>query len=157
MTRTVVDGIRGPTIKEPIMTSHLTDSAINAIADVHTNPQPTIADRSFEVPTRLYVATVGAYLTFLAILAIGLRSRGLMIPMAIFTVYIMMAFGLPTIWTKMNPKHRSRAMSWGQFSLHGIETATGPVTARDASVQILILPAMILIWGLVGVIVVALV
>jgi hypothetical protein len=139
------------------MTTHLTDKRIAAVADIHAKPQQAAMDRTFEVPTRLYAATVGAYLAFLGIMAIGLSSRGLIIPMAIFTIYIVMAFGVPALWTRMNPEHRSRAMSWGQFSLHGITTATGHVSARDAMVQILILPVMILFWGLSVVTIAALV
>ena len=41
-------------------------------------------DRTFELPRGLYVATVGLYLGFIAVMAAGLPSSGLAIPMVIF-------------------------------------------------------------------------
>lgn len=139
------------------MTRHLSDTAINTIADLHANPQQTVVDRTFELPTRLYALTVGAYLAFLGLMGFGLPSRGLIIPMAIFTIYIAMAFGVPTLWARMNPEHRSKAMSWRQFSQHGINTATGRISGRDATIQVLILPVWILLWGFAAITIVALV
>ena len=105
-------------------------------------------DRSFELPTGLYIATVGLYLGFLAVMAAGLSTPGLIIPMVIFTLFIVAGFGLPALWTRIGPEHRGRNMSWAKLVSQGIVTHTGRVKAGDAAVQMLILPALIFCWGI---------
>ncbi|MCA0909324.1 hypothetical protein [Qipengyuania gaetbuli] len=114
-------------------------------------------DRTFELPRGLYVATVGLYLGFIAVMAAGLPSSGLAIPMVIFAFFIVAAFGVPTIWTRLSPETRSKALSFGQLKTKGIMTHTGRLPARDAAVQVLILPAIVFTWGLVAVTVASLV
>jgi hypothetical protein len=77
--------------------------------------------------------------------------------MMICAIYLVMAFGVPMLWSRINPAHTERALSWGEFSRRGIMTNTGQLTAREASVQVLILPVLILFWGLAVAIIVALV
>ena len=108
---------------------------------------PTVVDRTFELPVGLYVATVAAYLGFLAITALAFSSPGLIIPMAIFGFVIVAGFGVPTIWTRMR-ENESKPHTWAAFSGKGIMTHTGPLAARDASIQVLILPVLILLWGI---------
>lgn len=105
-------------------------------------------DRTFELPTRLYVATVGLYFAFLAVMAAGFQTREMMLPMAVFITYIVMAFGVPMLWARMKPDNDSRAINWTRFRASGIVTMTGPSKAMDATVQVLILPALILFWGI---------
>lgn len=108
---------------------------------------PTV-DRTFELPTGLYVATVGLFMAYLATMTLGFGNPGLILPMAIFVLFILAAFGVPTIWATMKPENASRALSWGRFLRDGVQTETGRLDARAASVQVLILPALILVWGI---------
>lgn len=108
---------------------------------------PTTVDRSFQVPTKLYGTTVGCYLGFLAVMAMGFGTPGLIIPMVIFAFFIVAAFGVPAIWTKLAGIRSGRPMSDGEFAQKGIQTNTGPLKARDAAAQMLILPVLILLWG----------
>ncbi len=103
-------------------------------------------DRNFELPTALYVATVGCYLAFLAITWMTFAAPMLAIPMAIFAVFIAAGFGVPTIWTRLKG-NVSRPLDPGTFARMGVTTNTGPCTARDAVVQMLILPVLIVVWG----------
>ncbi len=118
---------------------------------------PTQVDRSFEVPRVVYGATVALYLGFLAIMAAGFSSPGLIIPMAIFTVIIIGGFGIPMVWTRLAPETRQRALGWGEFANKGIMTNTGRLTPRDAAIQMLILPVLIVFWGLAVVTIAALI
>ena len=68
--------------------------------------------------------------------------------MAVFVVFIAMAFGVPAMWMRMKPDHPQRLTPWGRFRQQGIMTAYGRSTAGAATVQVLILPALILLWGL---------
>ena len=110
--------------------------------------QPVVVDRSFEMPVALYAATVALYLGFVAVMAIGLASPGLAIPMAIFALFIVAGFGVPALWTQIGPKHGARPLRLQQLMHKGIATYTGRLNGRDAAVQMLILPVLILGWGL---------
>jgi len=112
-------------------------------------------DRGFELPTALYVATIGSYLAFLAIMAVGFQSRDMLLPMVIFTVYIAMLFGVPTLWARMQPETATRPMTLGTFFDQGIVTYTGHNRAGAAATQVLLLPVMILLWGVAVVIIAA--
>ncbi|MBY6218262.1 hypothetical protein [Qipengyuania aquimaris] len=114
-------------------------------------------DRTFELPKGLYAATVALYLGFLAIMATGMSSPGLIIPMAIFTVFIVAGFGIPAIWTRLAPQSASKQMSFAQLRRDGISTLTGRLPAKDAAVQMLILPVIIFCWGIATITIAALV
>ncbi len=118
---------------------------------------PTTVDRSFELPRALYGATVACYLGFLAVMATGLSSPGLVIPMAIFTIFIVAGFGVPALWVRMKPDNRSQQLSWSRFRHEGIATYTGRLGGGEAAVQVLILPVLILLWGCAVVTIAALV
>lgn len=130
------------------MSKNLPRTLVAEQAIIHRELAPrTTVDRSFELPKGLYVATVGLYLGFLAVMAAGLSTPGLLIPMAIFTIFIIGGFGLPLVWTRLAPENSQRNLRWSEFTRHGIATLTGRITARDAAVQVLILPVLIFCWG----------
>ena len=114
-------------------------------------------DRTFELPKALYGATVALYLGCLAVMATGLATPGLIIPMAIFTIFVAAGFGVPAIWTKLAPETPSRQMSFAQLRREGIQTLTGRLPAKDAAVQMLILPVIIFCWGVTTITIAALV
>jgi hypothetical protein len=92
-----------------------------------TSPFQVTVERSFDLPPILHGLTVGLYLAFLGVMAFAFQDRGLMIPMAIFVIYIAMAFGVPALWVRMKPNHRHLPLSWTEFSHFGINTHTGGV------------------------------
>ena len=104
--------------------------------------------RTFELPARLYGLTVGAYLAFLAITAVGFASPGLIIPIAICVIYLTMAFATPLLWARIRPEESGAALSWNEFRRLGVMTATGRLDAGQATLQVLILPVLILAWGM---------
>ena len=114
------------------------------------------ADRNFELPTTLYAATAGSYLGFIAVMFAGLGNPELVIPMVIFAVFIAAGFGVPAIWTRLRG-NASKPLSMGKFQLKGIMTNTGPLAARDAAIQVLILPVLVMLWGIIAVTIIAIV
>ena len=88
-------------------------------------PVETKVGRSFDLPVRLHVATVALYLAFLAVMALTYQTREMIIPMAIFVIYIAMAFGVPAMWVRMKPDHPVKTLGWAGFSRNGINTFTG--------------------------------
>ena len=140
------------------MSKHFTRELVAQQAAIVEGPENRHeVDRSFELPKGLYAATVALYLGFLAVMATGLSSPGLIIPMAIFTLFIVAGFGVPAIWARLAPAPRSRQMSFARLRRDGIATLTGRLTAGQASVQMLILPVIIFCWGVTTVTIAALV
>ena len=131
------------------MSKHFTRELVEQQALIVAEPRPRHeVDRSFELPKGLYAATVSLYLGFLLVMASGLSSPGLAIPMAIFAIFILAGFGVPALWAKVGPQTKSKQMSFAKLRREGIATLTGRLSARDASVQMLILPIIIFCWGI---------
>ena len=105
------------------------------------------ADRNFGLPSALYGATVAGYLGFLLVVGSAFANPVLAIPMAIFVVFIVAGFGVPAIWTRL-AGNASEPQTLGEFGARGIMTHTGPLAARDATIQVLILPVLLVVWGL---------
>ena len=127
----------------------------NLVAAPVADQRRACTDRGFELPTALYAATIGSYLAFLAIMAIGFQSREMLLPMVIFTVYIAMLFGVPALWTRMKPETATAPQTLSAFWEHGIQTYTGHNRAGAAAVQVLLLPVMVLLWGVAVVVIAA--
>jgi hypothetical protein len=152
------------------MAQKLNRAAIAAHADLH-DELPALreaqavaqtVDRNFELPRGLYIATVGCYLAFLGTTALAFSTPELIIPMVIFCFFIVAGFGIPTIWTRLasdapTPPSSPKAKSWAKFQREGIISLTGHNTAGAATVQVLILPVLIVVWGLAVVTIAALV
>ena len=102
------------------------------------------------------MATVGLYVAFLAVMATLFLNPELIIPMVVFTGFIVFAFGVAGFWSRMKPENDTHPLSWGQFASRGIQTLSGPLTASEATVQVLLLPVLILVWGLAIAVIVAL-
>jgi len=114
-------------------------------------------DRSFELPTGLFGTTVACYLGFLGLMLAAFATPELGIPMAIFAFIIVAGFAVPTLWTRLKPDGVANPKTWGAFAREGIVTNTGRCSARDATIQMLILPVLIVLWGVAVVTIAALV
>lgn len=112
------------------------------------------ADRNFGLPTAIFAAMVGCYLVFLGLMGTALASPTLAIPMVIFAVSIIAGFVVPAIWTRLKDNASSPA-TMGDFTAKGIMTNTGPLAARDAMIQVLTLPVLVVVWGVVAVVICA--
>jgi hypothetical protein len=132
--------------------SHIIHDLI-ASGDARIVEQPTSVrhqvdvDRNFGLPTAYYGATVACYLGFLAITGMAFANPELGIPMVIFAVFIVAGFGVPMLWTRLKG-NATQPQTLGEFETRGIMTHTGPLAARDASIQMLILPVLLVVWGL---------
>lgn len=135
----------------------IAEKAIIHEAPTAAQPVTNPVDRSFELPTALYALTALGYLTFIGLTALAFGNPGLILPMAIFVTFIVMLFGVSAMWVRMKPEKAPAALSWGKFLVNGVRTSTGPLTAKEASVQVLILPALIVTWGFAVVVIAAVV
>ena len=109
---------------------------------------PHTVDRNFELPAGLFVAMAGLFLAAVGVMAFGFAAPAMIIPTAIIVVFIAMFFGTAAMWMKMKPEHAQRLTPWSRFRQQGIMTAYGRSTAWGATVQVLILPVLILFWGI---------
>lgn len=105
--------------------------------------------RSFDLHPALYALTFGAYMAYVAImgLAFGEANEDIAIPLVIFAVFIAAGFGTPALWARINTKAPGRPQSWARFQREGFECLTGHVSAKGAMVQVLIMPVLLLFWG----------
>nr|WP_086493002.1 hypothetical protein [Novosphingobium panipatense] len=142
------------------MTQRLDKQQLRELAVAHEKPvndrAPTTVDRGFGLPTPIYAATVALYLGFIGVMAVSFLNPELAIPMVIFAGFVVFAFGLVGFWTRMKPENDTVAPDWGQFRARGIETLSGRLTAGEATIQVLMLPVLILGWGLAVAVIVAL-
>lgn len=113
------------------------------------------AERTFGLPPRLFITTIGAYFAFLAIMAAIFMNAELVIPFAIFAIYISMAFGVPGLWAKVAGRPLGRVQTWDEFRFEGMTIETGHISGVGATVQVLLLPVLVLGWGIAVAIIVA--
>ncbi len=114
------------------------------------------ADRNFGLPSGLYGATIACYLGFLVIVGSAFANPVLAIPMAIIVVLIAAGFGVPAIWTRLKG-NVSAPETLGEFETRGIMTNTGRLSAGEATIQVLILPVLLVAWGLAVAVIAAIV
>ena len=105
------------------------------------------ADRNFGLPTALYGATIACYLGFLVVVGSAFANPVLAIPMAIIVLLIAAAFGVPAMWTRLKD-NTSGPQTLGEFETRGVMTHTGRLAPKDATIQVLILPVLLVVWGL---------
>lgn len=137
------------------MSQRYTPQELAVLALVTSAPARTKVDRNFGLPTGLYLATIGLYLAFIGVMASVFMNPELAIPMVIFAGFVLIAFGLAGYWTRMKPDNDTAPLSWGQFASEGIDTLSGRLTASEATVQVLMLPVLILGWALAVAVIVA--
>jgi ABC-type dipeptide/oligopeptide/nickel transport system permease subunit len=143
--------------------SHIVHDLI-ARGDARVVDQPTStavrhqveADRNFGLPTALYGATIACYLGFMAIVGTAFANPVLAIPMAVIVLLVVAAFGVPAIWTRLKD-NASEPQTLGEFDAKGIMTNTGRLAPRDAAIQVLILPVLLVFWGMAVAVIAAIV
>lgn len=113
-------------------------------------------DRNFGIPTMFYAIMAACYVGFLVITVTAFASPLLIVPMAVIGLFLVMFFGIPVTWCRFKD-NRSAAATPGEFEAKGIMTNTGPLRSRDAAVQMLILPVLLVLWGLAAVTIAAIV
>ena len=109
---------------------------------------PTAVDRNFELPAGLYVAMAVLFFAAAGVMAFGFAAPMMVVPTGIIAVFIAMFFATPAMWMRMKPEHPQRLTSWSRFRRQGIMTAYGHSMAGAATIQVLILPALIFLWGI---------
>ena len=111
-------------------------------------PSEGCTDRTFELPTGLLLTVFGLFTAYLVVMSIGFAAAGLIVPMAVNFIFVAAFAVVPMLWATMKPAKESKALTFDRFLARGIETATGKCGAGSASIQVLMLPAFIFLWGI---------
>lgn len=119
--------------------------------------QRACEDRTFGLPWGLHAAYFGMFLAYLGIMAIGFPHPEMVLPMAIFVLFTVAFYVLPMLWAVMAPANASKAMSIDELLSRGIAVHTGHCDGGAAVAQVLVLPVLILLWGMAVVTIAALV
>ena len=123
------------------------DARVVAQPDVLPLRHQVESDRNFGLPSALYGATIACYLGFLVIVGTAFANPVLAIPLAIIVLLIVAFFGVPTMWTRLKG-NVSEPQTMGEFEARGIMTNTGRLSAGEASAQVLVLPVLLVCWGI---------
>ncbi|WP_324805954.1 hypothetical protein SH584_07395 [Sphingomonas sp. LY29] len=112
-------------------------------------------DRTFNLPTSLHAGFFGLFLAYLGVTAIGFPHPEMILPMAIFVIFTVGFYVVPMLWATMGPENPGRAMSLRRLFDEGVDTFTGRSSGGEAAVQVLVLPVLILAWGIAVVLIAA--
>jgi hypothetical protein len=106
-------------------------------------------DQSFELPTAIYVAMASMFVGFVAVLGFAFRGGHMAVVYGVIFAFIAAFFAVPALFPRMaREQRRTQALSLFDFGDRGIATATGRASARDATILVLLLPFLILCFGI---------
>jgi hypothetical protein len=119
--------------------------------------QRACEDRTFGLPWGLHAAYFGLFLSYLGIMGLGFPHPEMILPMVIFAFFTAAFYVVPMLWATMQPANASKAMTIAQLLARGIDVETGHSRGGAAVAQVLVLPVLILFWGIAAVTIAALV
>ncbi len=125
--------------------------------EARPNLRPGVETRHFDLPVALHAGYFGLILAYLAVMFAGFRAPGMILPIAICVIFTAAFYVVPALWSGMKPGHDDRPLPLQALLAKGIRTHTGWCRGRDAVAQVLLLPILILAWGLVVVSIAALI
>lgn len=83
---------------------------------------------------------------FTAVLSLAFRGGHMALVYGVIFAFIGAFFAIPAIFTSVAPS-KKKALSWPTFQIRGIHTATGRSPALEATILVLLLPFLILCFG----------
>lgn len=104
--------------------------------------------RTFDLPPVLHYATAGLYIVYLGVMSIAFMAPDLVLPMVICVLSVAAGFGVPALWARIAPPPPGRRQSFNRFLHEGFDCMTGHLSGHGAAMQVLILPVLILCWGI---------
>lgn len=104
------------------------------------------APRQLDLPFRVHASYAAALLVFLvSVSALAIGSERMPIVFTVCAFFFMMYFGVMTLMSRIptgEPRQRDT------YDAKGIMTSSGPLTARQASAQVLTLPFLVAGFGI---------
>jgi hypothetical protein len=129
-----------------------------AASELVEAPAPrACTDRDFNLPAVLHGGFFGLFLAYLGVMWVGFGNPGLAISMAICLLFTAAFYVVPMLWSTMGGPNETRAMTLDHLLGQGVDTVTGRVGGGAAIAQVMVLPVLILLWGVAVVTIAALV
>lgn len=137
------------------MTRQIDQAKLLARREIVSSPaQRGFEDHGFELPPAVFRAMAALFFGFLAVLTVGLSEPDLVVPMGVNFFFLTAFFAVPAIFVSV-AQGEARPIRWSEFMRKGIQTATGHSSGGEAVVLILMLPALIFVFALAIVTIVA--
>lgn len=132
------------------MTNRETKQDLLARGEIVEPPaQRSCQDQCFELPSGIYIAMAVMFAGFVAVLSAAFRGGHMAVAYGVIFAFITAFFAVPALFPAMAPEEgRSKALRWFDFGYSGLATATGRATAREATILVLVLPFLILCFGI---------
>lgn len=108
---------------------------------------PNRTGRVFDLHPAIHVALFGGFFAYLGIMWAAFGEAQLAIPFAIFVVFLAGSVITPAMWARVAP-HTGPKAGWSRFMRDGFVCETGRLSAGAAMAQVLVMPAMLILWGL---------
>ncbi|HVU29656.1 MAG TPA: hypothetical protein VHE36_04570 [Sphingomicrobium sp.] len=106
-------------------------------------------DQNFELPTPLYVAMAIMFAGFVAVLSSAFRGGHMAVVYGVIFAFIAAFFAVPALFPAQGPReNRTKPLSLFDFGHRGIMTATGRSSSGEATILVLLLPFLILCFGI---------
>jgi len=106
-------------------------------------------DQTFELPTAIYIAMATMLAGFIAVLSLSFRGGHMAVAYGVIFAFIVAFFAVPALFPgQASEESRTKALSLFDFGHRGIATATGRASAREATILVLLLPFLILCFGI---------
>ena len=99
-------------------------------------------DQSFELPGGIYAAMAMMFTGFVGVLALAFRGGHMAVAYGVIFAFMAAYFAIPAMF------QQKQGLSWSMFRYRGVETATGRSTAAEATVLVLLLPFLIMCFGI---------
>jgi hypothetical protein len=103
--------------------------------------QRACEDQSFELPGGIYVAMITMFASFIMVLGLSLRGGHMGVAYGVIIAFLMAFFAIPAVF------QQKPGLSWAMFRHKGIRTETGRTAAQEATTLVLLLPFLILCFG----------
>ena len=130
------------------MTTRVKPEVLVARDEMVASPvQRACDDQSFELPSGLYIAMAALFAGFVGVLSLAFRGGHMAVVYGVIFAFIAIFFTIPAMFPRMAPD-RKKALSWTTFRMRGIETATGRMSASEATTLVLLLPFLIFCFGM---------
>ncbi len=132
------------------MTSHETKLELLARGEIVEAPaERACTDQCFELPSGIYIAMALMFAGFIAVLASAFRGGHMAVGYGVIFAFIAAFFAVPAAFPNVGGEDaRNKALSWFDFSDRGIMTATGHSSAGEATTLVLLLPFLVLCFGI---------
>ena len=109
--------------------------------------KPNRAEPVFGLHPALHVAMFAGFFAYLGLMWAAFADAELALPFVIFALFLGASFAVPALWARVAPNDGPKAR-FRDFLAERVDTGSWPLTGKAAAVQVMIMPAMLVGWGM---------